>query len=1239
MRKLLLVVLAQVGWVFGASAAWVAVETIEDGGSFNLEASANSLPEKSGCVKNYVELLGNATIVFSKPATKPTPYDGYVNTTFINRSHQGTLTLDFSAFEATDSVRFTGTISCQKVIIKGITKFDYYGANFVAGNMATIDFAEMKFVDADGNPVDDVTVEFNYVQLMQMPAGVKVTFGANPIVLTAAGLLNHDWVEGGKYLAHKDFVIEAGQTFVALTNNTVLAEQKIVVEDGGTFQSLPYLMMFTTDVGFISWWGWTQPLTSATCHVIPNDIDLKGPNSKYIISNHYFSKTTGAITGTGQVVLSPNNSKMSNDTYKMVVASTFADFAGTITVQCITGAPQLVSSQLDLSRATVSIENSGVDPSALEIAPQDRAVAAPVPVKKLVSTGLTPNRLKVTGCQVEIQELDGALTIVDGGEASVQIDSLGVGDSVVAPDSVTVTFGEQVDPSGIITLSGPLCAYVNAGNSALVDFGSVTLDPSISYTLVPVAGRRYVNVPPNVRIGKTESGDAFEVVPGLSAPTDIRFRDGAVTIGEAVPDWQAKADVWFDFSSAGSVVSVADAFDDNSLTYSGHPLVKSVKDVRGSGYTTYSLVNNRFASSTESGFTSGVYTYLADFGDGDSRQVMYCVNPTGSPDGARRRIAFAQSGTAASMTFGTVVMVFGSQRGGGRALLANSSAAYVRNAAADAAWSDADTVRQYPLVADASKVDGVWVDGVAVDPTQGGLLDGGWQVITVNPKATVSGLGYAKTDHQDAGGQVYAEFVGFKNVLSDAERIAVERFLAEKWSIAEKYRGPVTPGRVRMFGDGTVTLAGGMTEIGGAFVGTVDLNGKRLILGAGAPPPTADDIPGVDRGRIAWLDPDYSDDVHGDYAHKYGSNVYLDPYLCDYVYDRDYYQVEGKATLRSTGNGRAPAIVPAAHGFGPVRKWLDYRNFYTELPEHADNQGNTMRFSTYPASGTTCNPIQARTVFLVSDSVFGGGTPFMGDVSGGSSGPGARINPKDAPDPRLPIWRAATAVNIFGSAKGGVTRLNGVEVPGESTGFTGGPEVLTAVGNATFNLGVFGNYQVLENVVGLTDNAEVQGEAIVYGDVLTAAEMATTEAYLMYKWMGTLPEGFDSHVGLTLTGAGTVELAGLTGLPVFGDGFEGTVVLPVGELVLTVGQEGYTGPFLDFGEGVMDLSRVTAITVDVAEGAPFGVYPIAACSSVEGLAVEPQISVPSSRRVQVRMDDEGLKLVIQPASGMIFLLK
>ncbi|MBQ6340592.1 MAG: hypothetical protein IJI36_15750, partial [Kiritimatiellae bacterium] len=234
---------------------------------------------------------------------------------------------------------------------------------------------------------------------------------------------------------------------------------------------------------------------------------------------------------------------------------------------------------------------------------------------------------------------------------------------------------------------------------------------------------------------------------------------------------------------------------------------------------------------------------------------------------------------------------------------------------------------------------------------------------------------------------------------------------------------------------------------------------------------------------------------------------------------------------------RRPVRVLGARGWGPVRAWIDCQEI--DVSSAASDTGNCLRPRQYPNTNPTGGDggsnmtIPCRTVFMASDSFRGGGSPVLGGVSGGNG-----IAARTAGDYKAPIWASGTHARITG----GETRLNGVRVASPTqTGFTGAPEVFSFSTTADQLIGCFGN---LYNTQKGVNYGEVFGEILLYNQVLTGADRLAVEAYLMGKWCGTLPEGYsDLREATVSAGSGTVTALAAK-LPMFGDGFTGTVVVP-----------------------------------------------------------------------------------------------
>jgi len=148
----------------------------------------------------------------------------------------------------------------------------------------------------------------------------------------------------------------------------------------------------------------------------------------------------------------------------------------------------------------------------------------------------------------------------------------------------------------------------------------------------------------------------------------------------------------------------------------------------------------------------------------------------------------------------TAVMVFGSQDGGGYAMLGGLAKATGENmflasgetcdisTSAAPMWRDVAAPSAMPILNSSALP--MRVDGFEVDSTTAGF-SGGYQIISfsvpsgANPM-TVRSLGM-KDVYGNAGGQRYGEVLVFSNRLETAEVKLVERYLASKWGLESTY--------------------------------------------------------------------------------------------------------------------------------------------------------------------------------------------------------------------------------------------------------------------------------------------------------------------------------------------------------------------------------------------------------------------------------------------------------------------
>lgn len=537
-----------------------------------------------------------------------------------------------------------------------------------------------------------------------------------------------------------------------------------------------------------------------------------------------------------------------------------------------------------------------------------------------------------------------------------------------------------------------------------------------------------------------------------------------------------------------------------------------------------------------------------------------------------------------------VFMVFGAQNGGGNALLANS----------DSPLGRGNTVND-PITTNTSNRISAWVNGVKVSPTARNTLKPDWQVITLGLDAAfaINGLGYSVNSAGDNCGQNYAEIIMVNQDLSEKQRQTIEMYLIEKWGLDVDYPTPewTKDNRATLYGTGRLNL-GCDVKIGGDFAGTINLNGKELTIEGSEPPPTEE---AINTNMLeGWYDPDLA-----------GTTVEQETYvtlvskatgqsfrqICEpspsMILLRDKIRPVKIGQYCLSGNGsRSPWLCPSARAFGPERKWMEFSNLQPPIDpatvQTAPNNGKLLRFSKInnEQTGLSDQSTQQqpmRTLFMVMDSLHGGGHPFADGANvaapvlyfsrtGERAAPGKPIYPNNS----------STILTE------GITCLDGREVDGSKESFGQRPEVFTVVPTNLFNIVAFGQLNNSENKT--NGYNEVIGEIMIYNRKLGEAERQMVETYLSYKWMGLLPHERYSALGAAVVvGDGKVSAPNMAMLPRFDDTFIGTVTVPA-ESGMTVtldtdgGRTSVVNP-INLGAGTFDIDDEVTITVD-ATGTP-----------------------------------------------------
>jgi len=582
------------------------------------------------------------------------------------------------------------------------------------------------------------------------------------------------------------------------------------------------------------------------------------------------------------------------------------------------------------------------------------------------------------------------------------------------------------------------------------------------------------------------------------------------------------------------------------------------------------------------------------------------------------------------------VMVFGSQYGGGSSILAVNGEKFGRDRSS----------HQNPIVTNAAYASGYfWVNGEAVDPTKTGF-NGGWQVISCKIPDLVKGLGFSRAasgQTADAGDQNYGEIVFFDQVPDDDDRQRVERYLANKWGLLESYQGPKVMSKISATGEGTIEI-GMNAQLSGGFRGTFEVDSDINVTVSQHEVPGEEAV--VAANRTAWFDAEYE----GSLAMSTASAAR--PLNVARWYDRsgvvgDGTFVDGTPYAHNfSGDNRSPSL-QEVNG----RKWLDFSHYYgldgkspSDNPDYNVVSGNMLRFGVTPnAVAKDPVPVTNKTIFVVQDSSKGGGTAFLGGINAPSD-LGARYGKKEvqaksvAELAAMPILASHSTTTFAG----GATYLNGKAVDGAKTGLTGGPEVLTAMTDGTkeFPLGCFGYYLATDGTTN-TDVGEIIGEVIAYNTTLDDDRRADIEAYLMWKWLGRVREGYDPIGGLSqaeISGAGKYVIDTYAGnMPKLSEDFTGTVECKASSLAFTLANGEVVNP-LDAKGGKLMLPA--AVTVSVSGELTDGTYTLVRAAELPaGTTFTLTGTYSEDLKVNLVRGENEVTLRIASRKGMLLILK
>ena len=580
---------------------------------------------------------------------------------------------------------------------------------------------------------------------------------------------------------------------------------------------------------------------------------------------------------------------------------------------------------------------------------------------------------------------------------------------------------------------------------------------------------------------------------------------------------------WFDFSRVDTQFYPGYGSSNPKPTWkydNVYPLVERVVDWRNPE-ATYSFWNRRmYKSDGGLDYVSSVYGCRKSDA-GASGDMSYIAFPQG-------RLPFSDGNGYTSyrkaIPVQMVIMVFGSQYGGGNAIVGTDNGAFGRTGKTTSDGITTNTSHS------------IWVDGVQVDPTAASL-NGAWQVITVSMDGEpLDGIGWNSwVKDSTYGGQCYGEIMIFTESVTEKQRLSAESYLSEKWGLTSQYsaaaaarlaelKAAVT-NHVMVCGGAAVKANEDTVQLDGICTGTLELSGGVAVVGKR--PYEESEVPS--EGRLFWLDAD--DESTLVRWKDVGKATCVNQVLAVRNKASSGF-VAGEPVAYGTGN-RAPTWVKSVRGTCPERGWIDFNEWYG-----SDVNGNCLRFYNYyegildSSSLATMATMNTRTALIAQDSSHGGGLPLLDDLSASGS-----IKTRDGAS-SLPMWRNGSPTQFAN----GENRLNGQTVD-QTKGFSGGPEVFTVRGTASLNVPFIDYYGHTENRSYEAGKGAVIGEMLYYSTPLSDDVVSGLEAYLMKKWLGRLPDGFSDVGGATILGSGSVSVADAVGRPNLGVSYSGVYEL------------------------------------------------------------------------------------------------
>ena len=286
--------------------------------------------------------------------------------------------------------------------------------------------------------------------------------------------------------------------------------------------------------------------------------------------------------------------------------------------------------------------------------------------------------------------------------------------------------------------------------------------------------------------------------------------------------WQKKCYMWADATKSGTIDKLVDLYpelaeNETSPYYrknEAKPYLLNWND-RRPDQKAYKFRNRRF-DGVKNWVSSiaGVVPFV-DSGFLNGKDVVRLYD-------GNRTMALVDRSTGATVDIPTklAIMVYGSHYnnggngGGGCAMLGNADAVFQREEGLTSASKLQPGDKPFTAAAFSGYLNGDTVsdfsDKTAVK------MNGDWQLVSLNAvlnevTQTVQGIGFTKggdsTTPTGRGGQSYAEILLFSEMPTDAERMRIEKYLADKWGLTIAHSGAAATGMATgITGSGEITV-------------------------------------------------------------------------------------------------------------------------------------------------------------------------------------------------------------------------------------------------------------------------------------------------------------------------------------------------------------------------------------------------------------------------------------------------